>query len=597
MRTAVCCLTLLILLCIAPLAAEQLPAGQVGRVIALQGQVSAVNGGQVRPLSLRATVGLQDEIATAAGSRVQVMFIDHTVFSLGPNSRLRVQEYRFDREAIARFAMGQGTFRMVSGRIVERNPQGFTMQTPAATIGIRGTMTAHTIGENGEQHYALDLEGGHQVDISGGGGMQSLTFDGAALDVGADGTLGDVRTATGSELQALDQATGFDAGAGTDGSSGSGDGDAGLPGGAEGTEDGSNPADGTGTEDGTGDGTGEDGFTTTGDGTTSDDGTFGELETGGDATFTGTGFTADNTGDIAGSTLDDPTTTTSYPSGSAAFTHGYYGVGVNVYTAGSPGPGFVPGATYQTPPGRTIAGDNLAPTVHIGGVGSNPEIALSGSAEGDVGAITDVVYDAGGGTVLSWTGGVHGTHVYEGAYTCPVTGDVHMEWGYWELNDPGYVFPLTGSFSVDAQVSPVYQVLGVQTPLAELDALRTNSYIGNYSGSACGMYYEQVNAGIPLSGTFFCEIDFSANSIGGAFLDFSGNNVTLTNGSGVLGSNGEFQISFPTGNFPTGAATGTAIGSTFGPDGLYVGGTWTGSATGAQAVGNFTGEDTNRSGI
>lgn len=569
MRTASLCLTLLLLLGTVPLAAEQLPAGQVGRVIALQGQARAVNGGQVRPLALRATVGLNDEIATDATGRIQVMFIDHTVFSLAPNSRLRVREYRFDREAIARFEMGQGSFRMVSGRIVERNPQGFTMQSPAATIGIRGTMTAHTIGENGEQHYALDLEGGHQVEITGQNGMQTLTFDGAALDVGADGTLGGVRTASGDELQELEQSTGFAA-----------DGDAGDD---AGTGDGSpDGGDGSGNGEGTsaGDGTGEDNDGTSGGG---------ELFAGTDpeAGDLGADFTAESTGEELGSFIDEPAgTATKEP-----FTNAYYAAGVNIYLGTSPGPGFIPGAYYLTPTGRTIATDNLTPSVHLGGNAANPDISFAGTTEGDVGAVANVAYDDGGYT-LAWSGAVYGTYTSEGEYTCPVTGDVHMEWGYWELADPAYVFALTGNRPLDAQLTPVYQVLGVQTPTADLDALRTNSYVGSYSGSACGMYYEQVGAGIPLSGSFSCNIDFSGNSVYGAVLDFPSEGVSLLNGSGALTGSGEFQLSFPNGTFPAGAASGDAVGSVFGPQAGYVGGTWAGSAAGAHAVGSFTGAST-----
>ncbi len=87
--------------------------------------------------------------------------------------------------------MAQGTFRAVTGEIVKSNPESFKMQSPLATIGIRGSETAHTVppqGEGSENHLVMVFDGKPViVQPLGGGAFQVLSQSGVKVEVGKTG--------------------------------------------------------------------------------------------------------------------------------------------------------------------------------------------------------------------------------------------------------------------------------------------------------------------------------------------------------------------------------------------------------------------------
>ncbi|MGF1500865.1 MAG: FecR domain-containing protein [Paracoccaceae bacterium] len=102
--------------------------------------------GPPRPAPVRATNGmdmfLDDRIRTAAEARMQVLLLDETVFTVGPGSDLTIDRFVYDPDAgTGEMAaeMTTGFLRYVSGQIGAVNPENVTVDTPAATIGIRGT--------------------------------------------------------------------------------------------------------------------------------------------------------------------------------------------------------------------------------------------------------------------------------------------------------------------------------------------------------------------------------------------------------------------------------------------------------------------------
>jgi len=106
-------------------------------------------------LSLKAPVGTKllnkDRILTGADSKVQIIFTDETIISIGKNSNFSIEEYLFDetQEPVARFGMIGGAMRTITGKIGKIAPQKFTVNTKTTTIGIRGTNFTVVVNELG----------------------------------------------------------------------------------------------------------------------------------------------------------------------------------------------------------------------------------------------------------------------------------------------------------------------------------------------------------------------------------------------------------------------------------------------------------------
>ncbi|MDO4906145.1 MAG: FecR domain-containing protein [Lautropia sp.] len=79
-------------------------------------------------------------IITGADGRAQIRFSDGGLISLQPGSRFQIDQYRFDQHQQRGFyRLFEGTIRAISGKIGKRHPDDFQLNTPSASIGIRGT--------------------------------------------------------------------------------------------------------------------------------------------------------------------------------------------------------------------------------------------------------------------------------------------------------------------------------------------------------------------------------------------------------------------------------------------------------------------------
>lgn len=83
-----------------------------------------------------------DHIATGNTGKVGMIFEDDTVMSIGPNSRIVIEDFAFQPSEkklsfIAKIL--QGTVSYVSGQIAKLAPNRVRIETPHATVGTRGT--------------------------------------------------------------------------------------------------------------------------------------------------------------------------------------------------------------------------------------------------------------------------------------------------------------------------------------------------------------------------------------------------------------------------------------------------------------------------
>jgi hypothetical protein len=97
----------------------------------------ATKAGQL--LTIGASVIHDERIVTSAAGSTQLLFIDQTTLSIGPNSELTIDDYVFDTQrGVGKMtvSLGKGVMRFIGGQITHNGSA--TVKTPPATIGIRG---------------------------------------------------------------------------------------------------------------------------------------------------------------------------------------------------------------------------------------------------------------------------------------------------------------------------------------------------------------------------------------------------------------------------------------------------------------------------
>ena len=127
---------LIALLAVAPAQAE------IARIKQSSGAASVERNTQ----RLTASPGLKllagDRLVTGKDGRLSVTFIDNTRFAVGPNSRVSVSEFQYDRTRQRGTFVTQvdrGSLAVVSGRIAKSNRDAMKVRTPNSLLGVRGT--------------------------------------------------------------------------------------------------------------------------------------------------------------------------------------------------------------------------------------------------------------------------------------------------------------------------------------------------------------------------------------------------------------------------------------------------------------------------
>jgi hypothetical protein len=114
----------------------------IGRVKTVAGQAAIVSGDAPRAALPGVPVYLHDVVETGSDGSVGIVFADESRLALGPDTRLTVDEFVYRPEAGAGSfltRMVRGSLLYVSGLIAKVSPDAARVETPAGTLGIRGT--------------------------------------------------------------------------------------------------------------------------------------------------------------------------------------------------------------------------------------------------------------------------------------------------------------------------------------------------------------------------------------------------------------------------------------------------------------------------
>ena len=127
------------------LAVPSWAAQVVGTVANLSGPLLAKKAdGTAKVLSLKSSVEQGDTLISEKDTYARIKFIDNSEITLRPNSQLKIDNFSFEEDKpendSAAFNLVKGGLRAVTGTLGKRNKEKFGMNTPTATIGIRGTI-------------------------------------------------------------------------------------------------------------------------------------------------------------------------------------------------------------------------------------------------------------------------------------------------------------------------------------------------------------------------------------------------------------------------------------------------------------------------
>ena len=134
----------------------------------LTGSAAAVRGpvfwltsdGQRIPIESGKPVFLNQHVITGEGGHLQVLLLDGTVFTLGQNSDMVLDDFVYDPASDVHTVMAtlsKGVFRWVTGKTARKDPASMKVTLPVGTIGIRGTDFEATVLEDGSGVVKLAL--------------------------------------------------------------------------------------------------------------------------------------------------------------------------------------------------------------------------------------------------------------------------------------------------------------------------------------------------------------------------------------------------------------------------------------------------------
>ncbi|HET6787266.1 MAG TPA: FecR domain-containing protein [Aquabacterium sp.] len=140
MKSAICAALAMAVWCAPATAASA--SDTIGHIQTVAGVATVQRSGAALPATSGMALQRGDRVRTGQPGALGIVLTDDTTVSLGPNSELLLSQYDFepkDKQFALVLKMLKGTFSYISGQIVKLAPGSAQLQTPDATIAVRGT--------------------------------------------------------------------------------------------------------------------------------------------------------------------------------------------------------------------------------------------------------------------------------------------------------------------------------------------------------------------------------------------------------------------------------------------------------------------------
>jgi hypothetical protein len=148
--------------------AENTIAAPIGKIVSAKGvvavehvnavilQAKAVAGNEAKTGDL---VYKGDVVSTGADGALGIVFADGSAFNLSSNARMALDEFVYDPKGNANstfFTLTKGTFTFIAGKVAKTGDM--KIDTPLATMGVRGTTPHVSISEDGTVAFSTLVE-------------------------------------------------------------------------------------------------------------------------------------------------------------------------------------------------------------------------------------------------------------------------------------------------------------------------------------------------------------------------------------------------------------------------------------------------------
>jgi trimeric autotransporter adhesin len=160
-------------------------------------------GGTVRTLGTGNDVVLNERITTEATGQADILFVDRSALTVGPNSDLVIDEFVYSPDTgTGRLAASatKGVFRFVGGAL-SKNPDSVSIKTPAAIVGVRGGVILLVINPTGGATMYFIY--GEEASVTTASGHVLLHRRSWGVDTGPDGKIGSPYAADPAVLRGL----------------------------------------------------------------------------------------------------------------------------------------------------------------------------------------------------------------------------------------------------------------------------------------------------------------------------------------------------------------------------------------------------------
>ena len=143
----------------------------IGKVVVATGKVTiervnaviiqASTSGSMDRVTAGDLVYRGDVVATGADGKVGISFTDGTSFNLSANARMALNEFVYDPKGSSNsslISLTKGAFTFVAGQVAKTGDM--KVDTPVATMGIRGTTPRVEISDDGSVRFSTLIEEG-----------------------------------------------------------------------------------------------------------------------------------------------------------------------------------------------------------------------------------------------------------------------------------------------------------------------------------------------------------------------------------------------------------------------------------------------------
>ncbi|MCZ6892462.1 MAG: FecR domain-containing protein [Gammaproteobacteria bacterium] len=122
-------------------------AESIGVTAAVTNKVTGTLESDARTLDIGSSIFQDETIDTWKESTTQLMFLDETTLTMGPESSMLIDTFVFDPDSNTGemlLSTTKGAFRFITGSV---DPSSYLIETPIATMGVRGTIIEWKVTE------------------------------------------------------------------------------------------------------------------------------------------------------------------------------------------------------------------------------------------------------------------------------------------------------------------------------------------------------------------------------------------------------------------------------------------------------------------